>query len=731
MSTSTALHAATPPPPPTTRARTAAVLAGALAAVAVLLELLLVVSGVDVLQAARVTLVVVVQLATGTLLWRWVRGSVASGFAETVGMGLGLGTLTSLLGAQLLLPVGLGGLGWLLPTALVAAAALLPSVRRRLRAGEVRPPALDEVGGLLAGIAVALVPVRSFWQVHPLEWNGWWRYYSDIPHHEALSSSLATWGPGDSILAVGEPTRYHWFAHGWAGAVADAAAAEPFVAVTRVLPLVTVLGTVCLVWAWARRLTDSRAAPWLALLVTVLATDVATERQLGFVDLFTISPSLGLPALWFLAAALVLTEHLHGRLRGGLVLLALLAVGCMGGKTSYAAVLGAGAGLAAFASLWLPQFRARAWQALGVVAVALAGAFAAVILGSTGNLRLEPGALAEVHGVLPDRSWTGLALGTGAFVLVVATKWAGVAALLADRRTTARPEVWFAVGAGAAGLLLAAALGHPGSSQLYFPVSAGLAVGVVSAWGLAEALHRVPRGWLVAAVLLGALAAAAGRTGVLGAPAWAGPYLLWSAPVALAATVLVVGVPTHGRSRPDGGLPARALGASAVCAVTAALVTGLVVTADTARSPVPAPPAAGAPLAWTDSHEQALRWVRENTAQDDVVVTNRQCSGARPGLGPCGDYRWFLTAALGQRRTYVEGADYVASQPPPEWVLDRVQLSRRFVGAPTPADARTLWDAGVRWAVVDLASTPNREWAPYAEEVFATRTTVVLRLTPP
>ena len=706
-------HPATPHRPPA-----AAVALGTLV-VAVLVAALLVGSGVDAAQSARLAGVVAVQLATGAVLWLLARGPGAVPPVEAAGAGLALGTLASLLGAQLLLPVGLGRVGWLLPTAAVAVALAVPGVRRRLRTAEVRRPSGDELGAVLVATAVGLVFARSFWREHPLEWTGWWRYYTDIPHHEALSTSLATWGPGDGILAVGEPTRYHWFSHGWAGAVADAAGAAPFVTVTRVLPVVTVLGTACLAWAWARRLTDRRAAAWLAPLLVVLAADVATDRELGFVQLFTISPSLGLPALWFLGAALVLTEHLHGRVRGGLLLLAVLAAGCMGGKTSYAAVLGAGVGLAALASLWLPRFRARAWQALGVVALALAGTFAAVILGSTGNLEIAPGAVAAVYGVLPGASWTAVALGTGAFVLVVATKWAGVAALLADRRTAARPGVWFALGAGAGGLLLAAALGHPGSSQLYFPVSAGLAVAVVSAWGIAEGLHRVPRGWLAAAVLLGAAAATVARTGVPGVPGWALPYLLWLAPLALAGAALAA------------RLRGRAVGALAVCAVTAALVTGIVVVADTARRPAPAAPAAGSPLAWTADHADALRWLRENTPQDDVVVTNRQCSGERLGPGPCSDHRWFLTAALGQRRTYVEGAKYVAEQPPPAWVLDRVQLSRRFVDAPTTADARVLWDAGVRWVVVDLASTRNRDWAPFAEPAYATATTEVLRLNRP
>src|SRR5262245_3912786 len=78
-----------------------------LAGLVVLSWCLLLFGGVRVGQATRVLGVLVVQTATGALLWRLARGSVASYITELVGMGIALGTLTSLLGAQLLLPTPL------------------------------------------------------------------------------------------------------------------------------------------------------------------------------------------------------------------------------------------------------------------------------------------------------------------------------------------------------------------------------------------------------------------------------------------------------------------------------------------------------------------------------------------------------------------------------------------------------------------------------------------------
>jgi hypothetical protein len=116
----------------------------------------------------------------------------------------------------------------------------------------------------------------------------------------------------------------------------------------------------------------------------------------------------------------------------------------------------------------------------------------------------------------------------------------------------------------------------------------------------------------------------------------------------------------------------------------------------------------------------------------DVVVTNRQCTSPQLGRTHCqGSQRYFLTAALTHRRMYVEGADYAIAKHHPAWVDQRVALSRRFVDVPTSRDARTLWAAGVRWVVVDLASTRTRSWTDYARPAFTTATTEVLRLDPP
>jgi hypothetical protein len=166
--------------------------------------------------------------------------------------------------------------------------------------------------------------------------------------------------------------------------------------------------------------------------------------------------------------------------------------------------------------------------------------------------------------------------------------------------------------------------------------------------------------------------------------------------------------------------------------VTASAVTGQIAIVDLARAPAPGVPAPNSDLAWSGAQSAPLLWLRNHSATDDVVATNRQCSSPETPGQPCRtSERWFLTAALTHRRMYVEGADYANTQPHPAWIDQRVELSRRFVDAPNAADARVLWSAGVRWVVVDLVSTDTRSWAGYADPVDQTATTIVLRLLKP
>lgn len=723
--------------------------------VGALLWPVLLAGGIDAAQAGRLSCVVFVEVLGGALAWRLVRGSCAPYLVEQIGMGLAIGSLLSLLSQQLLRVTPLGAQAWWLPTAVLVlvtvALSVLPATRGRLRMGDDAGLSLDEIGGVGAGLAAGALFIWYFWRGLPLGGSGWRAYEVDIPYHEALANSVTTWGPGDNNIAVGSSVRYHWFVHAFAGTTTNAAGAGPFVVITRVLPVLSLLATVCLVWAWARRLSDHRSVPVLAVVLTTVATNVATTFAIDYMHELVYSPSMAFGAVWLLAASLAFTEHVNRRLRWSLVMLGLLTVGAVGGKSSNLVALLSGAGLAAVACVWLPDLRRRVWSAFAVVLALGLVTFVVVLFGSDGNLTFSPGATALRFGMLPGQGTKAVLAGTLATVLVLGTKWTGLLTLLPERRTLRRPELWFGVGAVISGLLFAVALGHPGASQFYFPLSSGMIASVISAWGLGEALRRMSGAALGAAIAVGVVAGGAsvafahsiaahgaGRSIATLPPryTWLAPVLVWMLPVAL-----FVGAALRARMRASGSRRAGLVGVArrvgvvgVLCwgLVTASIVMGQFTIVDLARAAAPTAPAPNADRAWSGDQSAPLLWLRKHSPINDVIATNRQCSSPQlPGQTCRVNERWFLTAALTHRRMYVEGADYANTQPPPAWIDQRVELSRRFVDTPNVADARVLWTAGVRWVVVDLASTYTRSWVGYGDPVYRTPTTIVLRLLKP
>ena len=153
--------------------------------------------------------------------------------------------------------------------------------------------------------------------------------YTDLYFFEAVSRGLAEFGPAQSILMTGGSLRYHWFSYAWAGELAQTSSAVPFATITRVLPLVTLVGVSMLVAAWAARLSRIRWVPTLAVLL-VVAGGYAGALY-GSVLNFD-SPSQSMTTLWLLALLLAFVLVVEGTTSrvAGLVTVAALAAACTG-----------------------------------------------------------------------------------------------------------------------------------------------------------------------------------------------------------------------------------------------------------------------------------------------------------------------------------------------------------------------------------------------------------------
>ncbi len=283
--------------------------------------------------------VVSLQAASGTLWWAFARRGRAISLLEALGMGLALGTFASLLSAMVLAGTALDAVAWALPAIVTAAVLAIAALRRRVRLAAVT---LDrwQVIALVAGLAAGLVLLVANWARIPLDDPGAVSY-TDLYFFEALSRGLAEFGPAQSILMTGGSLRYHWFSYAWAGELAQTSSAVPFATITRVLPLVTLVGVSMLVAAWAARLSRIRWVPTLAVLL-VVAGGYAGALY-GSILNFD-SPSQSMTTLWLLALLLAFVLVVEGTTSrvAGLVTVAALAAACTGGKVSHAAVAAGG-----------------------------------------------------------------------------------------------------------------------------------------------------------------------------------------------------------------------------------------------------------------------------------------------------------------------------------------------------------------------------------------------------
>jgi hypothetical protein len=130
----------------------------------------------------------------------------------------------------------------------------------------------------------------------------------------------------------------------------------------------------------------------------------------------------------------------------------------------------------------------------------------------------------------------------------------------------------------------------------------------------------------------------------------------------------------------------------------------------------------------------AARVVRDASATDDVVATNRHCFGPPEAC----DARQFTVSALSERRVLVEGWAYPDGRDPnrewsrtnPFWSAERYAENEVVFSAPTQQSVEHLLAAyGVRWLVVDrTVAQESPDLVRYAELVWESPGAAVYRI---
>jgi len=122
--------------------------------------------------------------------------------------------------------------------------------------------------------------------------------------------------------------------------------------------------------------------------------------------------------------------------------------------------------------------------------------------------------------------------------------------------------------------------------------------------------------------------------------------------------------------------------------------------------------------------QKCLSVARDNSMSESIIASNWYSVPLATR-----DNKYFLISATLERKTYVDGPNYVAN-PAPEWLTKRIQTVENFAERTDPASYKELATAGVSLFIVDHSSPVPPSWEPYAQTLFQNSRCTVLRLRP-
>jgi hypothetical protein len=662
-------------------------------------------------------------------------------------MSVVIGTLLAVFSGIVLQPFF--GWGWALP----GLVALIVWALRLHRSSRFKSVEVEKVDRPLAiavviGFALAVVSFGLSVRSYPLNWEGSWSgFHGDMAFFEALGRSIPTLGIFDSIFTPGQEIHYHWLAYAWTGQLTTSFDAQPFLVLTRVLPVITLFAGVTLIAAWTRRLSGVSWAPSLAVILLLLGGHLGIVY--GSVYNFD-SPSQSLSVVWLIGFVLLLVQVWGSRYSSiGYVavlgLVGLFSAGFMLVKVSTASV--AAAVLVALVIWQLIQHHRVTLVQVGIVIAGLVPmviAYFVFLARGNGGGGIAVGSLLDrassEQGMNPTVGVIGVALGTGILALGIGVRWVGTLWLATDSVWRVRPEFAIGIGLVVSGVGAAVVL-NGGQNELWFaaaaagPLAALSAVGAGNAWECVSSRvvgRRVPSALAVvlSAVVVYVVVWVFWATGPSGNNVWI-PTLRWLGPIAglvvagllawlvtvfIGARSLMVGLGIFVVIATLATAPGRLLGVG----------TGSVGSPPDVRNEFFSPPVTIIPYldqelvyAIPAGYLRSGEFLRSNSSDGDLLVTNLTFSSIAPALS---GLQTLVSGTLYQRPYGAAGGDGL--------LLAREADSFAFIDQPSAATAAPLCEVGVRWVWIDPDRTENADWSGFVTIGYEDDNVIVGELNP-
>ena len=733
-----------------------------------------------------VSLIIAVQVTTGARMWMWIRQNETLSLPELIGIGIAFGSFAAMICSQVLRTTPLDRIAWLTPAVIVAllsASSLKRSTSHSVVLQRLTPL---ELTFILTAIPSALtywwfwlwpliaIPFLVYYvknrNTHRnLYWGAlaitcsalllaaqrlrnlntfWWIWSHDQVFLEAMSTSVAKWGPAENIHSVGVGFKYHWFALAWSGMTSAAASAQPFVVSTKFLPIISLLGAVLLVWASVKTLTKSRFASMFAVVIFIFNDNLLNTSP---VRLFH-SPTDLFAVVWMLAFVFIFIKSLNGPVRFSPLLLAIMLFACFGGKVSHGAVTAAGFGLAALIGLIWRQSPAITRFLLQTSAMLAATVIAAYVLlyrgqsiGSGNMLSLAFGRIGIEAGIAAkESSFLMLLLSTLTVIAAVAPIFVASTPPVGSVNWKLRTDFHFILGVGIASFILVSIFDQDFGGQIYFVQSALAIAPIFAAVSIFEKISHSSIRIFGTAVI--SMASAGALAAIVGFKTWFWlPANIDSHRIHLVITftnavgflfIALIAPPLVSRlvKSPHPRNYSQVL--RVILLVSLVISLGVIRRIDNLYSfshydqlPATSPDL----IQGSIDHVAALTWLRNNSDSEDIVATNRFCI---PGLDYCNP-KWTIVSALSRRRMLIEGYSYgqiqdtsIPQDPSlPLWAQEagqplesqnRLKFSIEFAERPTQASTDFLISRGVSWVVIDHAAQMSgvRDWSPFGKIAF-------------
>ncbi len=684
---------------------------------------LLLISGISFPSAITVSLVLGSQAVLGASIISALTGH-PSPSVTLIGYSIVLGAALFLVIMLTVLTLGLtvtqGFVVFLGITLFLSTIAFLRVTDRAENKARIRN--LKALALLVLPITLGSLSFIPFWRSNPIKIEGWTALYGDIFYHETLSNSLAR-ASTMNLAALDQAIRYHWLGDAWAGLVSSVAQLAPFESLTRVLLIWSLVASVFLAAALGKFIHNSLTSSLFSATYLVVAAPVGAGLGLTYTFIIAEWSPTHIFAIPFAFALTLLSfryvdqrdfNQFEFRLFLPFALICLSALLALSRIPFTMVTLASTFGLLVMSS----RDKSKLSLVIKLMVYLTTGAVLSWLLfirGGPGNslylaLNTE---VSGMMGLVPIGSTFGQLLSVPALFAVYSLSAMGVVPLLAFGTAKHKAAGIWAITALISAVLFSTLLSQDGGSEITFLWAASAIALPISASGLALALHRTNSlytnamrrrlTWAACSLIgvsLGILYIQ--TTDLISSFRFAGLFR-WAIPISLLAISVLVMLISIGRARyrNSQSQPSKLFALTLIITLSIPIGTSTAALASRLSHENPAADSV-TPLAITSSDIAAGEWVQENTPENAIIATTRQCGSIAETPGQCGSML-LGPSALGSRQTLIEGHSYSVGEGelPEPWLTYSLDSAAVAVH-PSMSTLCKLRTTGVDWLWVDL-----------------------------